>query len=230
MTKDCRTPIPATTQGAPVANQKAIVTCYECGKQGHYRSECSRLKNQNRRNQARNGESRGRAYVLGGGEANQNPNVVMGTFLLNNNYASIIFDTSADKSFVSTTFSPLIDITPTALDTKYVVEFRRHHGIDWLTKYHTVIICDEKIVHVLFGNEILTIQGDRSDGRIESRLNIISCTKTQKYIQKGCHVFLAQITEKKTEKKSEEKRLEDVLIVCGFQEIFPGELAGIPLT
>ncbi|GKB77228.1 hypothetical protein Tco_0944123 [Tanacetum coccineum] len=46
---------------------------------------------------------------------------------------------------------------------------------------------------------------DKCDGRNESRLNIISCTKTQKYLLKGCHVFLARITEKKTEEKSKEK-------------------------
>ncbi|GJY52918.1 hypothetical protein Tco_0444582 [Tanacetum coccineum] len=88
--------------------------------------------------------------------------------------------------------------------------------IDWLTKYHVVIVRDEKIVYIPYGNKILTIQGDKGDGRSKSRLNIISCTKTQKYIQKGCHVFLAQITKKKTEKKSEEKRLEDVLIMRDF--------------
>ncbi|GJT30622.1 hypothetical protein Tco_0910897 [Tanacetum coccineum] len=65
MTKDCRTPVPAITQRALVANQKAAVTCYECGKQGHYRSKYLRLKNQNYGNQVRNGEARGRAYALG---------------------------------------------------------------------------------------------------------------------------------------------------------------------
>nr|GFC20891.1 reverse transcriptase domain-containing protein [Tanacetum cinerariifolium] len=50
------------------------------------------------------------------------------------------------------------------------------------------------------------------DGR--SKLNIISCTKTQKYIQKGCQVYLEQVTSKKAEDKSEEKRLEDVPIMC----------------
>ncbi|GJS65504.1 hypothetical protein Tco_0680068 [Tanacetum coccineum] len=200
MTRDFRTSVPATTQGAPVANQKATVTCYEYGKQGHYRSECSGLKNQNRRNQARNGEARGRAYALGGGEPNQNPNIVIGTFLLNNNYASILFDTSADRSFVSTTFSPLIEITPTTLDTKYVIENSVVSTSSW---YRLV---DKVLRRHHMSHSI------------------------QKYIQKGHHVFLAQITEKKTEKKSEEKRLEDVLIMCGFLEIFPKDLAGLPLT
>ncbi|GJZ99089.1 hypothetical protein Tco_0671640 [Tanacetum coccineum] len=87
-------------------------------------------------------------------------------------------------------------------------------GIDWLSKYHVVIVCDEKIVCIPCDDEVLIIRGDRSDGRSESRLNIISCTKTQKYLKKGCHVFLAHMTKKKTEDKSEEKRLEDVPIDC----------------
>ncbi|GJU09006.1 putative reverse transcriptase domain-containing protein [Tanacetum coccineum] len=86
------------------------------------KSECLRLKNQNRRNQAGNGEAWGRAYALGRGEAYQDPIVITGMFLLNNRYASILFDTSADRSFVSTTFSSLIDIVPTALDTRYTIE------------------------------------------------------------------------------------------------------------
>ncbi|GKB78975.1 hypothetical protein Tco_0945870 [Tanacetum coccineum] len=85
-----------------------------------------------------------------------------------------------------------------------------------LMSLQAVIVCDEKTVRILFGNKILMIQGDRNDGSSTSRLNIISCTKTRKYIQKGCHVFLAYITEKKTEKKSEEKRLEDVPIMRDF--------------
>nr|GEW00354.1 reverse transcriptase domain-containing protein [Tanacetum cinerariifolium] len=57
MTKDCRTLVHATTQRAPVTNQKAAVTCYECRKQGHYQSECLKLKNLNHGNQAGNGEA-----------------------------------------------------------------------------------------------------------------------------------------------------------------------------
>ncbi|GJT37718.1 putative reverse transcriptase domain-containing protein [Tanacetum coccineum] len=70
-------------------------------------------------------------------------------------------------------------------------------GMDGLTKYLAVIVCNEKLVR------------DRGGDKSDSRLNIISCTKTQKYIRKGCYVFLAQINEKKTGENLEKKRLED---------------------
>nr|GEX98068.1 putative reverse transcriptase domain-containing protein [Tanacetum cinerariifolium] len=99
-------------------------------------------------------------------------------------------------------------------------------GMDWLAKYHALIVCDEKVVRIPYGNEVLIIQGDNCDG--ESKLNIISCTKTRKYIQKGCQVYLAQVTSKKAEDKSDEKRLEDVPIVREFLEVFPEDLPGLP--
>nr|GEV03525.1 reverse transcriptase domain-containing protein [Tanacetum cinerariifolium] len=82
------------------------------------------MKNQNHGNKARKKtkEARDKAYVLGGGEANPNSNVVTGTFLLNDHYASMLFDSSVDRSFVSTTFSTLLDITPDTLDVNYAVE------------------------------------------------------------------------------------------------------------
>ncbi|GKC16634.1 hypothetical protein Tco_1013416 [Tanacetum coccineum] len=74
-TKDCKSLAAATNQRAPVANQRTL-TCFECGKQGHYCSECPELKNQNHGNQAGSCEARGRVYALGGGEADQDPNNV----------------------------------------------------------------------------------------------------------------------------------------------------------
>ncbi|GKF09991.1 reverse transcriptase domain-containing protein [Tanacetum coccineum] len=93
-----KSPVAATNKRALVENQKSMVTCYECGKQGHYKSDCLKLKNRNRGNQHGNGEARRRVYALGGGEANEDSNVVTGTFLLNNRYAYILFDTNADRS------------------------------------------------------------------------------------------------------------------------------------
>nr|GEV50958.1 hypothetical protein [Tanacetum cinerariifolium] len=157
---------------------------------------------------AGNGNVVARAYGVGTARTNPNSNVVMGTFLLNNHYASILFDTGADRSFVSTTFSSLIDIIPTALD----------YGVD------VVIVCAEKIIRIPFGNEILIVRGDGSSNEHGSQLNIISSTKTQKYLLKGCQVFLAHVTTKKTEDKSKEKRLEDVPIIRDFPEVFLEDL------
>nr|GEV10540.1 putative reverse transcriptase domain-containing protein [Tanacetum cinerariifolium] len=112
-----------------------------------------------------------------------------------------------------------IDLMPVELGSFDVII-----GMDWLVKYHTVIVCDKKIVRIPFGNEILTVCGDGSNNGHESRLNIISCTKTQKYLLKGCDVFLAHFTTKKAEDKSKEKRLKNVPIVQDFPKVFLEDL------
>ncbi|GJW28758.1 hypothetical protein Tco_0045633 [Tanacetum coccineum] len=98
--------------------------------------------------------------------------------------------------------------------------------MDWLSKYQAVIVCAEKIVRIHWGNETLIIHGDGSNPGNATRLNIISCTKTQKYMEKGFPIFLAHVTAKEVEGKSEMKRLEDVSIVQDFPEVFPEDLAG----
>ncbi|GJX89223.1 putative reverse transcriptase domain-containing protein [Tanacetum coccineum] len=80
------------------------------------------MKNNNRGNQGRNGNAPAKVYAVGRAGTNPDSNVVTGTFLLNNRYASILFDTGADRSFMSTAFSSKIDITPTTLDHYYDVE------------------------------------------------------------------------------------------------------------
>ncbi|GJU12183.1 hypothetical protein Tco_1134579 [Tanacetum coccineum] len=103
-------------------------------------------------------------------------------------------------------------------------------GMDWLAKYHVVIVCAEKIVRIPFGDKILIVRGDGSSNKHGTRLNIISCTKAQEYLTKGCHVFLANITATKDEDKSKGKRLEDVPVVQEFPKVFPKDLPGIPPT
>ncbi|GKB92556.1 putative reverse transcriptase domain-containing protein [Tanacetum coccineum] len=242
-------------------------TCFECGVQGHFKRECPKLKNNNNRgNQVGGGNAPAKVYAVGHAGTNPDSNVVTGTFLLNNRYASILFDTGADRSFVSTAFSSQIAITPTALDHYYDVEladgriiglntilrgctlnilnhpfnidlmpvelgsFDAIIGMDWLVKYQAIIVCAEKIVRIPWGNETLIVHGDGSNRGHEARLHIISYSKTQEYMLKGCPVFLAHITTKEVEDKSEKKRLEDVPIVQDFPEVFPEDLSGIPPT
>ncbi|GJV45609.1 RNA-directed DNA polymerase [Tanacetum coccineum] len=70
-------------------------------------------------------------------------------------------------------------------------------GMDWLAKYHAVIVCDKKIVHIPYGDDMLIIRGDDCNDGSKSKLNIITCTKTQKYIQKGCHILRVQSEARK---------------------------------
>ncbi|GJY86433.1 hypothetical protein Tco_0500459 [Tanacetum coccineum] len=78
------------------------------------------------------------------------------------------------------------------------------------------------------GGETLIFRGDESNNGRESRLTIISCSKAQEYMARGCQIFLAQISAKKEEDKSEGKQLKDVPIVRDFSEVFPEDLSGLP--
>ncbi|GJR29037.1 putative reverse transcriptase domain-containing protein [Tanacetum coccineum] len=218
-TQKCRKCNKKVNGAAPKGNG-----CFECGALGHFKRDCPKLKNKN----GGNGNAQGWVYAVGNaekrGNASGNPdaNVVTGTFLLNNHYASILFDTGADRSFISTAFSSLINIAPTLLENCYDVEladgklvridtiirgctlnFLDHPfnidlmpvelgsfdviiGMDWLRRCHAVIVCDEKLVQVPYGNETLTFCGNESSNGRESRLTVISCSKAQEYMAKGC--------------------------------------------
>ncbi|GJR54131.1 putative reverse transcriptase domain-containing protein [Tanacetum coccineum] len=138
LARDCRSSGPNGNnnhRGNSRTTQNAV-TCYECGVQGHYKKDCPKLKNGNRGNQRGNGNAPAKVYVVGNAGTNPDSNVVTGTFILNNRYASILFDTGANRSFVSTTFSSLIDITPTTLDHYYDVELadRKIIGINTIIR------------------------------------------------------------------------------------------------
>ncbi|GJY78892.1 putative reverse transcriptase domain-containing protein [Tanacetum coccineum] len=268
LARDCR----SSASVNPGSNQRGNgtgqgPTCFECGVRGHFKKDCPKLKNNNNRgNQVGGGNAPAKVYAVGHAGTNPDSNVVTGTFLLNNRYASILFDTGADRSFVSTAFSSQIAITPTALDHYYDVEladgriiglntilrgctlnilnhpfnidlmpvelgsFDAIIGMDWLVKYQAIIVCAEKIVRIPWGNETLIVHGDGSNRGHEARLHIISYSKTQEYMLKGCPVFLAHVTTKEVEDKSEKKRLEDVPIVRDFPKVFPEDLPGLPPT
>ncbi|GKE88907.1 putative reverse transcriptase domain-containing protein, partial [Tanacetum coccineum] len=240
--------------------------CFECKAPRHFKRDYPKLKNKD----GGNGNVQGWVFAVGNaeknGNASRNPdsNVVTGTFLLNNRYASILFDIGADRSFISTAFSSLINIAPTLLENSYDVEladgkivgvdtiirgftlnFLNHPfnidlmpmelgsfdiiiGMDWLRKYHAMIVCDEKLVRIPYGDETLIFHGDERNNGRESQLTIISCLKAQEYMAKGCQIFLAQTSAKKEEDKSDGKQLKDVPIFQDFPEVFPEDLPGLP--
>ncbi|GJR88538.1 putative reverse transcriptase domain-containing protein [Tanacetum coccineum] len=194
-------------------NKKHARDCWKCGKVTENRQ---------------GGNNREAVYKLEAVDGHQDLKVITGTFLLNNRYATALFDSGADKSFVSTNFSTLIDIEPVELDTCYEVELANGKvgsfdviiRMDWLSRYDAAILCGEKKVRIPLEGKTLVIEGDRNN----SRLKIVSCIKAQKYIEKGCELFLAQVTKQ----ESKEKRLEDVPVIQDFPEVFPKELPGLP--
>ncbi|GJZ93636.1 putative reverse transcriptase domain-containing protein, partial [Tanacetum coccineum] len=224
------------------ANAQPVWTCYDCREQGHTWNRCpKKIKKEEA------GEVYGRPYAIKDAEP-QDPNVVTGTFLLNNRYAFVLFDSSFDRSFVNTRFSSLLDIKPIKIEDSYEVELAdgRIASTNTILKGCTlslvnhvfeidlmpielgtfnVIICMDWLVKhdawiLKQRNKTLIVKGNKG----VSRLKVISCIKARKYVERGCHLFLAHITEK----KSKEKRMVDVPVICDFPKVFPEELPGLP--
>nr|GEZ01846.1 putative reverse transcriptase domain-containing protein [Tanacetum cinerariifolium] len=101
-------------------------------------------------------------------------------------------------------------------------------GMDWLRRHHAMIMCNEKLVRVPFGNETLVFRGAENYIGRESRLTVTPCSKVQEYWAKGCHVFLAQISATREDDKPEGKQVKDIPIIQDFPEVFPKNLPGLP--
>nr|GEX67944.1 hypothetical protein [Tanacetum cinerariifolium] len=230
-------------------NALLILTCYDCSEQGYTRNQCpKKVKQEEVR------EVHGRAYSIKDSEP-QGPNVVTGTFLLNNPYAYVLFDLGYDRSFVDTRFSSMLNIDPVKIRASYeeladerivgtntilkgctlnlvnhifeinlmpieLGTFNVIIDMDWLVKHDVVIVCGGKFVRIPYGNKTLIVKSNKG----VSRLNVISCIKARKYVERGCHRFLAHAMENKLK----EKRLEDVPIICNFPEVFLEEFPGLP--
>ncbi|GJZ98578.1 putative reverse transcriptase domain-containing protein [Tanacetum coccineum] len=206
------------------ANTQPVWTCYDCGEQGHTRNRCPK--------KVKLEEVRGvcsRAYAIKDAEP-KGPNVVTGTSLLDikpikieDSYDVELVDgriASTNTVLKGCTLSLLnhvfeIDLMPIELGTFDVII-----GIDWLVKNDVVIVCGKKVVRIPYGDKMLIVEGDKG----VSRLKVISCIKARKYIERGCHLFLAHVTESKLK----EKRMEDVPVIRDFPEVFPEEFPGLP--
>ncbi|GJW74687.1 putative nucleotidyltransferase, ribonuclease H [Tanacetum coccineum] len=183
---------------------------------GHYTNQCRNT----------NINAQGRAYLLRDRNAHQDPNIVKGMFLLTQHLARVLFDSGADRSFISISLASMLNIPSITIDTFSDIKMANGNlvstntvikgctlnllnqpfkidlmpiklysfdvviGMDWLSKYHAKILCDEKLVHIPINGETLIIQV--------------------------------------MEKKSDEKRLEDIPVVKEFPNVFVENLPGLP--
>nr|GEV88166.1 putative reverse transcriptase domain, ribonuclease H-like domain, aspartic peptidase domain protein [Tanacetum cinerariifolium] len=170
LTKDCRNKGPATGSNL----QPVLITCHACGEKWNYRNQCPKANN----------DAYERAYMLRDRNAHKDPKVVKGTFLLNQHLARVLFDSRADKSFVSISLASMLNMPPITIDTIYDIEMADGNlvstntviqgctltllnqpfeidlmpiilgsfdvviGMDWLSKYHAKILCDEKFIQI----------------------------------------------------------------------------------
>ncbi|GJZ82679.1 putative reverse transcriptase domain-containing protein [Tanacetum coccineum] len=227
-TRDCRgagNANNANNQRGTGSGQKP--TCFKCGVQGHFKRECPKQKkNKNCGNQV--GNDRAPTKVNFGSTAfsfqmDITPSTLDHYYDVELADGRIIgLNTILRGCTLNLLNHPFnINLMPVELGS-----FDAIIGMDWLTKYQAIIVCAEKIVRSPYGNETLIVHGDGSNRGHEARLHIISYSKTQEYMLKGCPFFLAHVTIKEVEDKSEKKRLKDVPIVRDFSE----DLLGLPPT
>ncbi|GJV29499.1 putative reverse transcriptase domain-containing protein [Tanacetum coccineum] len=232
LARDCRSSCPNGNNnnwGNSRTTQNAG-TCDECGVQGHFKRDYPRLKNKNRGNQGGNGNASAKVSFVStifSSLINITPTTLDHYYDVELADGKIIGINTiiwgCTLNFLDHPFN--INLMPIELGSFDVIV-----GMEWLAKYHVVIDCAKKIVRIPWGNETLIVHGDGSNQGNGTRLNIISCTKTHKYLLKGHHVFLAHVTTKEIEDKSGEIRLEDVPIVRDFLEVFPEDFLGLPPT
>nr|GEV43780.1 hypothetical protein [Tanacetum cinerariifolium] len=130
-------------------NAKPIPTCYDCGEQGHTWNRCPRKVKQEEA-----GEVRGQAYAIKDAEP-QGLNVVTGTFLLNNYYASILFDSNFDRNFVDTRISFMLNIDPVKIRVSYEVELADGRVVSTNTVLKG---CTLNLVNHVFDIDLMTIE------------------------------------------------------------------------
>nr|GEZ08552.1 hypothetical protein [Tanacetum cinerariifolium] len=171
----------------------------------------------------RSGNVQAQAYVICDAEHNQGLNVVTGTFLLNNRYATMLFDFGADKRFVDIKFSHLIDIKPVKLNTSYEVEIADGKVVSTNSVLRG---CTLNLLDHLFDIDLMLIELGTfdvivgMDWLVERNALIVYA---RKYIERGSQLFIAQVTEKEPAKKQP----QDVSVICNLLEVFLYDLPGL---
>nr|GEZ13410.1 putative reverse transcriptase domain-containing protein [Tanacetum cinerariifolium] len=163
---------------------------FECSGTDHFKAACPR-----------------RAFILGAEEARQDPNIVTGTFTLNNHHATTLFNSDADYSFVSTAFTPLLGIESSDLGSSYEIEIAIGQlvkidkviiGIDWLSKHKAEIIRHEKVFRIPLRNGMkLRVVGERPEEKV-------------RYLRGA---------------KAKEQKKEDIVVIRNFPKVFSNDLS-----
>nr|GEU75387.1 putative reverse transcriptase domain-containing protein [Tanacetum cinerariifolium] len=142
--------------------------------------------------------AKSRAFILGAEEARHDPNIVTGTFTLNNHFATTLFDFGADYSFVSTTFIPPLGIEPNELGFRSDIEIASGQLVE-IDK--AKIIFHEKVVRIpLLDGKVLRVLGEKPEEKMRQLMSA----------------------------KVNDKKQEEIVIVRDFPDVFLEDLSGLP--
>ncbi|KAJ0466689.1 putative nucleotidyltransferase, Ribonuclease H [Helianthus annuus] len=278
--KDCRSSRPANQNRqqqhqAPQnqQQQRGNRGCFQCGAEGHFKKNCPQLnqnQNNNNNNQGNgnnnggnsggnnNGNgARGRAFVIGQGDARNDPNVVMGKFLLDDFFVTVLFDSGADTSYVSLKVSQMLKRSPTLLNTKHTVEIANGKSLEatHIVKGCKLVLADQtfsiNLIPIVLGSFDVVIGMDwlsQHQAEIICKEKIVRIPRPGKEplvirgdksgavvgiisflkAQKCLRKGHTAILALVTEASAEERKIEDIPIVRDFPEVFPEELPGLP--
>ncbi|GJW23851.1 putative reverse transcriptase domain-containing protein [Tanacetum coccineum] len=249
--KDCWAPFKRATPVNAVRMDIEPRTCYERRSHEHFQTTCPKLNralgqvgnrltiegNRNTRNNGKQAIGRAFNVNVNAMEALQDPKVVTGTFSLNDHFATVLFDSEADFSFISTEFAPLLNVKPSIVNPGYVIEVADGKKVEV-----DRIIRDYKLE---LGNSLFSINliplGHGSldvivgmDWLSQNKAVIFCHEKVVEIPLEGNGILRVQgertlgAAKALMNAKVDEPKLSDISVVWHFVDVFPKDLSGLP--
>ncbi|KAJ9547289.1 hypothetical protein OSB04_019832 [Centaurea solstitialis] len=217
-------------------------SCYQCGSPDHFRSECPQLKRGGAPapegrvvaakddRKAAPAQARGRAFRMTAEKAEEAPNVVTGTFLVNSLRAKVLFDTGADYSYATPELLKLLCVKLEPLDHPYEADTANGRGWVWEITKGCMIEIDGCLVPVALrpipmeGLDVVL----GMDWLIRNKAKI-DCEQKMVHVQlpdgrKGCIWYMAYVVDSRVEKLG----ISDIKVVCDYPEVFLDDLDSLP--
>ncbi|GKB87963.1 putative reverse transcriptase domain-containing protein [Tanacetum coccineum] len=224
--RNCHSPIKQVAPINAVRGGYEPGTCYECGSREHYRNTCpklnlapgqvgNRLTIEGNRNSRNNGNQvKGRAFNVNAVGALQDPNVVTGTFSLNHHYATVLFDSGADFSFISTSFAPLLNVKSSFVIPGYLIEVADGKKVE---VDRVIRNCKLELETSLFTIDLIPL----GHGSFDVIVGMDWLSEHKAKIV--CHEKVVRIPL-----ESDEPKLSDISIIRDFVKVFLEDLSGLP--
>ncbi|GJU66670.1 putative reverse transcriptase domain-containing protein [Tanacetum coccineum] len=249
--KDCRAPFKRATPVNAVRMEFEPGTCYECGSREHFRNTCPKLNrapgqvgnrltiegNQNTRNNGKRATGRAFNVNVNAVEALQDPKVVTGTFSLNDHFATVLFDSGADFSFISTEFAPLLNVKPSIVNPGYVIEVADGKKVE---VDRIIRDCKLELGNSLFSINLIPLGHGSFDVIVgmdwlsQNKAVIVCHEKVVEIPLEGSGILRVQgertlgAAKALMNAKVDEPKLSDISVVRDFVDVFPKDLSGLP--